>query len=156
MKTFKLTKETFIEYTTEHEDLSYVLVEDLDTLEKNINSMKTLIEYFNTEYKWDEMFNIADVYNRINDGHYVFIFYYKEQPVGYRWFKKLNNDSCFTYNLYITNVVERPKESSNWFYSNTTKIIFKKFKEIRMEVFEWNIAAIKLVYSFGAKCITLL
>ena len=91
MKTFKLTTETFIEYTTEHEDLSYVLVENLDTIEKNINSMKTLIDYFNTEYKWDEMFNISDVYNRINDGHYVFIFYYKEQPVGYRWFKKLNN-----------------------------------------------------------------
>jgi hypothetical protein len=156
MKTFKLTKETFIEYTINHEDLSYVLVEDLDTLEKNINPMKTLIDYFNTEYKWDEMFNITDVYNRINNNHSVFIFYYKEQPIGYMWFKKLDDNSCFTYNLYITNLIERPKESSNWLYNNSNKIIFKKFKEIRMEIFEWNVAAIKLVYSSGAKCITLL
>ena len=156
MKTFKLTKETFIEYTTEHEDLSYVLVKDLDTLEKNINSMKTLIDYFNTEYKWDEMFNITDVYNRINDDHYLFIFYYKEQPLGYRWFKKLDNTTCFGYNLYVTKYIDRPTNASKWFYNKTSGTMLEKYDTIKVEIFEWNIAAIKLALSVGAKCITLL
>jgi hypothetical protein len=156
MKTFKLTKETFIEYTKIDTNLSYILIDNLDSLEKNINSIKTLIDYFNKEYKWDVMFNVDDVYDRIKDGHGVFICYYKNYPIGYMWFKELDKDNCFTYNLYVTNIVERPKYTSYWFYNQTNKMILKKFKEIKMEIFEWNVSAIKIVHQSGAKCLTIL
>jgi hypothetical protein len=156
MKTFKLTKQTFIEYTTEHEDLSYVLVEDLGTLEKYINPMKTLIDYFNTEYKWDGMFNIDEVQNRIIFGLTLFILYYDKQPIGYVWFKKLDNTTCLGYNLYVTKQMDRPTNAPKWFYNKATLTMLEKYDTIKVEIFEWNIAAIKLVYSFGSKCITLL
>jgi len=156
MKTFKLTKEAFIEYTTEHDDLSYVLVEDLDTLEKNINSMKTLIDYFNTEYKWDGMFNIDEVKNRIISGLTLFMLYYDKQPIGYIWFKEIDKNTSYLYNLYVTNTIKRPNYSPLWFVNKTVFYILQYYKTITIETHEWNVAAIKIFYKSGAKSLTIL
>ncbi len=48
-----------------------------------------LIDFFNLEYKWPEMFTIQDVNKRIENKETAFLLYYKNTSIGYVWFKKI-------------------------------------------------------------------
>jgi hypothetical protein len=97
------------------------------------------------------MFDIEEVENRIKNGHTLFILYYDSNPIGYVWFKKLDDNTCFGYNLYITKKVERPKHSSKWFYNKVCGIMLKEYNTIKVEIEDWNKVVFDLVESIGYK-----
>jgi hypothetical protein len=111
----------------------------------------SLINHFNKEYKWDDLFDIDEAKNRIISGHILFILYYDKQPIGYVWFKELGKDNCFGYNLYVTKKVERPTNAPKWFYNKVSGIMLEKYNTINVEIEDWNKVVFDLVESIGYK-----
>lgn len=108
-----------------------------------------LIDFFNLEYKWPEMFTIQDVNKRIENKETAFLLYYKNTSIGYVWFKKINENTCFGYNLYVTKKEKRPAFSPYWFYNNVTDYMLIDYDTIQVEVNEWNYAIIDIIKSIG-------
>jgi hypothetical protein len=113
----------------------------------------SLINYFNKEYKWDDMFDIEEVKNRIENSHILFILYYDSHPIGYVWFKELDDTTCFGYNLYVTKQIDRPITAPKWFYNKVSEIMLEKYDIIKVEIEDWNKIVFDLVESIGYKLI---
>jgi hypothetical protein len=118
-------------------------------LESVINDINTLINQFNSEYVWDNMFNTNDVISRILENQTLFILYYKKNPIGYVFFKKIKNNSYFGYNLYVTKKTKKPKYAAYWFYNNVTDIILCDSERIEVQVDDWNWAIIDIIKNIG-------
>ena len=147
MKYYQLNRNQYInkkQLTIERLELENIIA--FEYYEPHIVS---LINYFNKEYKWDGIFDIEEVKNRIITGHILFILYYDKQPIGYVWFKELNETTCFGYNLYVTKQIERPKDSPKWFYNEVSGIMLEKYNNINVEIEDWNKIVFDLVESIG-------
>jgi hypothetical protein len=149
MQKYQLNKENYIKEKELHiERLEFDNIIALDYFTTNI---LFLIDSFNKEYQWDGMFDIDEVKNRINKGHILFILYYDKQPIGYVWFKELNETTCFGYNLYVTKQIERPKDSPKWFYNKVSGAMLEKYNTINVEIEDWNKVVFDLVENIGYK-----
>jgi hypothetical protein len=71
MKHYQLNKEDYIEEA----DLHIVHIYNKMWSETYKDSLQLLINYFNEEYTWNEMFTIDDVINRIQTGDNLFLLY---------------------------------------------------------------------------------
>jgi hypothetical protein len=149
MVQYQLNKEDYIVEKKLH--IERLELDNIIALEYFTPNIQFLIDSFNKEYQWDGMFDIGEVKNRINKGHILFILYYDNQPIGYVWFKKLNETTCFGYNLYVTKQIERPKDSPVWFYNKVSGIMLEKYNTINVEIEDWNKVVFDLVESIGYK-----
>jgi hypothetical protein len=149
MKNYELNKNNYIKEKTL--TIEQLKLKNIIALEYFIPNIQFLIDSFNKEYKWDGMFDIDEVKNRIKNGHTLFILYYDKQAIGYVWFKKLDDNTCFGYNLYVTKKVERPKHSSKWFYNEVSGIMLKEYNTIKVEIEDWNKVVFDLVEEIGYK-----
>ena len=144
-----LNKKNYIKEKQLH--IERLELDNVIALEYFTPNIQFLIDSFNKEYQWDDMFDIDEVKNRINKGHILFILYYDNQPIGYVWFKELDKNICFGYNLYVTKQIERPKYSSKWFYNKVSGIMLKEYDTIKVEIEDWNKVVFDLVESIGYK-----
>ena len=147
MKYYQLNKESYIEES----DLHIVHIYDKMWSEAYKDSLQLLINYFNEEYIWDGMFTINDAVNRIENGDNLFLLYTNNRVIGYVWFKELDKDTCFGYNLYVTKKIDRPKSAPKWFYNKVSGIMLKSYKTIKVEIEDWNNIVFDLVESIGYK-----
>jgi hypothetical protein len=149
MKHYQLNRNEYIkEKQLTIERLEFENIIALEYYEPQIVS---LINYFNKEYKWDNMFDIQEVKNRIENGHILFILYYDSHPIGYVWFKELDDTTCFGYNLYVTKQIDRPTTAPKWFYNKVSGIMLEKYDNIKVEIEDWNKVVFDLVESIGYK-----
>ena len=149
MKKYQLNKENYIKEKQLH--IERLELDNMIALEYFTPNIQFLIDSFNKEYQWDGMFDIAEVTNRINTGHILFILYYDNRPIGYVWFKELNETTCFGYNLYVTKQIERPKNSAHWFYNKVSGMMLKQYDTINVEIEDWNKVVFDLVEGIGYK-----
>ena len=149
MKKYQLNKENYIKEKQLH--IERLELDNIIALEYFTPNIEFLIDSFNKEYQWDGMFNIDDVVHRINTGHILFILYYHTQPIGYVWFRELDKNNCFGYNLYVTKQIERPRHSPKWFYNKVSGIMLEKYNTINVEIEDWNKVVFDLVESIGYK-----
>lgn len=147
MKYYQLNRKDYIEEA----DLHIVHIYNKIWSETYKDTLQLLINYFNEEYTWDEMFTIDDAVNRIQNGDNLFLLYINNRVIGYVWIKELDNDTCFGYNLYVTKQIERPKEAPKWFYNKVSGIMLKNYKTIKVEIEDWNKVIFNLVESIGYK-----
>ena len=145
MKKFELNSNNFIE----EPELHIIHLYDKIFLDSYTDTMELLIRYFNQEYKWDNMFKISDVYNRIQKGDNLFILYLNRNAIGYVWFREMDKDTCFLYNLYVTNIIKRPKYSPIWFVNRVCSHMLKHYKKIQCECEDWHSAAQNTFVSNG-------
>jgi hypothetical protein len=146
---YVLNKENYIKEKQLHiERLELVNIIALEYFTPNI---QFLIDSFNKEYQWDGMFDIEEVENRIKNGHILFILHYDNQPIGYVWFKELDDTTCFGYNLYVTKQIERLKDSPKWFYNKVSETMLEKYNIIKVEIEDWNKVVFDLVEGIGYK-----
>jgi hypothetical protein len=109
----------------------------------------SLINHFNKEYKWDGMFNFDDVQNRIIKGHLLFILYCGNNAIGYMFYEPKDNNEFYLYNLYVTNCIQRPSYSANWFVDNTIKLLPNTFSKITCVCEDWHTSAHNVFKSNG-------
>lgn len=143
MKKYILKKENY------KKQLSLIIISDIDVFSFYKNCIQTLIDYFNTEYKWDNMFNINDVEHRIKNGEKLFLLHYDNTPIGYVFFKHIDEQTCFGYNLYVTKVVKRPDNAAYWFYNKASGTMLNEYKSIKVEIEDWNEVVFYIVKSIG-------
>jgi hypothetical protein len=146
---YVLNKENYIVEKQLH--IERLELDNIIVLEYFTPNIQTLIGYFNEEYQWDNMFDMNEVENRITNGHILFILYYDKHPIGYVWFREIDKDTCFGYNLYVTKQIERPKHSPKWFYNKVSGIMLKEYNNIKVEIEDWNKVVFDLVESIGYK-----
>jgi len=146
---YQLNREDYIKEKQLHiERLQFDNIITLDYFTPNI---QFLIDSFNKEYQWDDMFDIDKVKTRITNGHILFILYYDSHPIGYVWFKELDDTTCFGYNLYVTKQIDRPTTAPKWFYNKVSGIMLEKYDNIKVEIEDWNKTVFDLVESIGYK-----
>ena len=145
MKKYQINKENFIE----EKDLHIIHVYNKIWVDSYSDDMELLIRYFNQEYTWDSMFQISDVVKRVDSGDNLFLLYYGSRAIGYVFYKKLDEETCFGYNLYVTKLIERPKYAASWFYNRTTNKMLQSFKKINVEIEDWNKVVFDIVESIG-------
>lgn len=141
MKSYVLNRDNFIS-----EELS---IHQVYYLQDHVSDIQKLIDYFNSEYKWDGIFNIDDCKKRIDSGHILFLLKLNHLFIGYVWFREINPDVCFGYNLYVTKKVPRPKYAPTWFYRKVSGIMLEKYNFIEVEIDEWNEVVFELVENIG-------
>ena len=146
MKGYNLNKANYIKC---NENLNIIKIYDIKNLESYKIHIEQLIEWFNGEYVWDKMFNINDVFDRINNGHILFLLFYNNTAVGYVFFKPLNSVDCFGYNLYVTKKIDRPKNLAELFYNKVSGIILSDYENIKVEVEDWNSVVFKIIENIG-------
>jgi len=129
--------------------LSLVIVSDIDIFAFYKNAIENLINYFNQEYTWDKMFNIDNVEERIRNGERLFLLYYDNTAVGYVFFKHIDEQTCFGYNLYVTKIINRPKDSAYWFYNEASGAMLNTYKFIKVEIEDWNQVVLDMVKKIG-------
>lgn len=142
MRNLTYTNEIFQKYDNEVDGLSYTIIDRTNAIEDYHQIMINLIELFNSEYNWDGMFTIEDVLNRINDGQKLYILFLNSKEIGYIWIKEIDSETCFSYNLYVTKKIKRPKNSAVWFISKVYEWNLLKYKQIKLQIDSWNHAAI--------------
>jgi len=147
VKYYQLNKKNYILEKQLH--IERLELDNIIALDYFKPDIETLINYFNEEYKWDNMFTIKDVEDRINNGHTIFILYYDKQPIGYVWFKELDSKTTFGYNLYVTKKIHRPFNSAHWFYNKVSGIMLEKYNSIKVEIEDWNKVVFELVKNIG-------
>lgn len=147
MINFELNKNNFIEEV----ELNYIHLYNINFLQSYSDTIELLIRYFNDEYNWDKMFTINDVYDRIKNGDNLFILFLNRKAIGYVWFKEINKDICYLYNLYVTNIIKRPDYSPNWFVNKTCAHMLKYYKKIQCECEEWHTSAQNVFIKNGFK-----
>jgi len=149
MKKYQLNKENYIKEKQLH--IERLELYNIIALTHFKSDIQLLIDSFNKEYQWDGMFDINEVENRIKNHHTLFILYYHTQPIGYVWFRELDKNNCFGYNLYVTKQIERPGYSPKWFYNKVSGIMLEKYNTINVEIEDWNKVVFDLVESIGYK-----
>ncbi len=149
MKYYQLNKEDYIKEKQLH--IEKLELDNIIALGYFKSDIQFLIDSFNKEYEWDDMFDIREVKNRIKNHHTLFILYYDNKPIGYVWFKELDEITCFGYNLYVTKQIERPIDSPKWFYNKVSGIMLEKYNIINVEIEDWNKVVFDLVESIGYK-----
>jgi len=149
MKKYQLNKENYIKEKQLH--IERLELDNIIALEYFKPNIQFLIDSFNKEYQWDGMFDIKEVENRIKNYHTLFVLYYDTNPIGYVWFKELNETTCFGYNLYVTKQIERPKDSPKWFYNKVSGVMLEKYNTINVEIEDWNKVVFDLVENIGYK-----
>jgi hypothetical protein len=149
MLKYSLYKNDYIKQKEFH--IERLELDNIIALEYFKPDIQNLINYFNEEYKWDNMFDINEVETRINNGHIMFILYYDKQAIGYVWFKEIEMNICFGYNLYVTKKIDRPMDTPYWFYNKVTSIMLEQYDKINVEIEDWNKVVFRLVESIGYK-----
>lgn len=149
MKVYQLNKKDYIKEKELH--IERLELDNIIALEYFTPNIQFLIDSFNKEYQWDGMFDINEVQHRIKSGHILFMLYYDNEPIGYVWFKELNETTCFGYNLYVTKQIERPKDSPKWFYNKVSGTMLEKYNTINVEIEDWNKVVFDLVENIGYK-----
>ncbi len=151
MRKIIFTNDVFNKYEKSNADLRCILIENLQQLDTNKLYISSLIEHFNNRYKWDNMFDLKEVYERISNNHKLYILFYKNIEIGYVWVKQLDMDKCFAYNLFVRKNIERPNDSPKWLLSEVYGECLKMYKKIEMEIEDWNYAALSVVLSLVKK-----
>jgi hypothetical protein len=149
MKKYQLNKENYIKEKQLH--IERLELDNILALEYFTPNIQFLIDSFNKEYQWDGMFDINEVEHRIKNHHTLFVLYYDTKPIGYVWFKELNETTCFGYNLYVTKQIDRPNDSPKWFYNKVSGVMLEKYNTINVEIEDWNNVVFDLVESIGYK-----
>lgn len=111
------------------------------------DSMKALIESFNEEYKWDDMFSYEDIIGRLESNHSLFILFFNKQPIGYVFFRELDSTTTFLYNLYVSRKIDRDNSVPLLFVNRVCAEMFDVYDDIELECEDWNTAAQKLFES---------
>lgn len=136
MVNYKLDKKDFINQKR------LFLIKVTNELEnREITHMETLIGYFNQEYTWDKMFKIEDVFDRLKNKHTLYILIYDNNPLGYVWFKELDDGSVLLYNLYVTKQIKRTKLLPVWFVNEVCSEMLQIYPTIKCECEDWNTSA---------------
>jgi hypothetical protein len=105
------------------------------------------IDLFNSEIKWDEMFDIQKALDRIERGEKMFVGYKNEDIFCYCWIKENHKDDYYIYNVFS----KKPKSLRKIGVVDMLYLVIKyhTIGKITAEVDEWNIQSQRVANRLG-------
>ena len=109
------------------------------------------IDLFNSEIKWDEMFDIQKALDRIERGEKMFVGYKNEDIFCYCWIKENHKDDYYIYNVFS----KKPKSLRKIGVIDLLYLVIKNYTtgKIRAEIDDWNGQSQKVANRLGASLI---
>jgi hypothetical protein len=94
------------------------------------------IDLFNSEIKWDGMFNVEQALHRIERGEKMFVGYKNEDIFCYCWIKENHKDDYYIYNVFS----KKPKSLRKIGVIDLLYLVIKNYTtgKIRAEIDDWN------------------
>jgi hypothetical protein len=127
-------------------DIIPLLVINLDTIDANIPIINQCIGLFNSQLKWDGMFNITEARRRVAGGDTMYVGIDSE-VYSYLWVNS-NPNYYFIYNVFSNNIRNNP----NYTGKNLLYSVIKSYlldKDCKCEIDEWNVPSINLFKKLG-------
>jgi|TARA_B100000287_G_scaffold428393_1_gene479710 RimJ/RimL family protein N-acetyltransferase len=106
----------------ESESPKEVDVRKYTSMNKDIESV---IDLFNNEIDWNDMYSIDDCYKRFNDGCFCFLLYQKEQPIGICWHYDIR-PNVFGFNGFVSKKKKNENGISQKFFDMMNYILYKE------------------------------
>lgn len=109
------------------------------------------IDLFNSEIKWDGMFNVEQALDRIERGERMFVGYKNEDIFCYCWIKENHKDDYYIYNVFS----KKPKSLRKIGVIDLLYLVIKNYTtgKIRAEIDDWNGQSQKVANRLGASLI---
>lgn len=114
-------------------------VETISTLEIIKDDIEHLIDRFNKEYTWDDMFTFEDTIKRVKNENLIYILYKDEFPIGYCFLRK----DGYIYNVFVSKEKKRTNKIPMEFIGDVINDIFNinELDYLFSECEEWNTSA---------------
>lgn len=137
LKKFELNHYELIERKTD-----IVIKQTID-----VSEIQTCIDLFNSEIKWDGMFDIEEALFRIKNGEKMFIGYKNKQIFSYCWLRKDNEKEYYLYNVFC-------KKSKSLRKVGVIDMLYLVIKnhtngKIKVEIDDWNTQSQKVAIGLG-------
>lgn len=138
---FELEEENLIE----REIPDYVFISQI----KNELIITNCIEFFNSEVKWDGMFDINEAKRRIDLGDRFFVGYQNGMIFGYSWLTRIEPKHYKIYNVF-SRKTEQPR---TYGATDMLYLVIKGYTKgiVTAEVDEWNEKSINVFNKLGFK-----
>ena len=109
------------------------------------------IDLFNSEIKWDEMFDIQKALDRIERGEKMFVGYKNEDIFCYCWIRQDNEQEYYLYNVFS----KKPESLRKIGVIDLLYLVIKNYTtgKIRAEIDDWNGQSQKVANRLGASLI---
>lgn len=134
MKYFVASKKEFIKIRTlEEMSCKVYIIDSLDLLEEHIESIETLIKHFNSYIKWDDMFDIREVIERVKNGNIIIITYYQSKPIGYIFINR-----GWVYNLFVSKINPKPNKTFLSLCNKAFELAIERYGKTAWECEDWN------------------
>jgi len=79
--------------------------------EEFTSDIQSVIDKFNTQIDWDEMYDEDESRRRFSMGSICYVLYNEDDPIGIVWFHPQDDTTVYLYNLFISKV-GRPESKS--------------------------------------------
>lgn len=125
-----------------------VLSDNLNIVEEtNERIIENCIEFFNSEIKWDGMFDLNEAKSRINKGDKFFVGYQNGIIFGYCWLTKLDINHHKIYNVFSRST----KQPRTYGATDMLYYVIKNYTkgDVIAEVDEWNTKSINVFMKLG-------
>jgi hypothetical protein len=107
------------------------------------------IDLFNSEIKWDGMFNVEQALHRIERGEKMFIGYKNECSFCYCWLRKDGEEDYYLYNVFS----KKPTSLRKTGVIDLLYLVIKNHTigKIHAEINDWNIQSQRVAKRLGFK-----
>ena len=105
------------------------------------------IDLFNSEIKWDEMFDIQKALDRIERGEKMFVGYKNEDIFCYCWIRQDNEQEYYLYNVFS----KKPESLRKIGVIDLLYLVIKNHTtgKIKVEIDKWNIQSQRVAERLG-------
>lgn len=128
-----------------------------------LRELELVVHYIHKQLPdWKDAPNIEDIHNRFSSKSFCFLFYYRNNCIGWNWgnpnvtpdwinvHTKLKEGEVYLGGCFVTNIVDRPSDAGvmnyNMFFDECIKL---GYNPMYGYCDDWNRVAIRINYSNG-------
>jgi hypothetical protein len=108
----------------------------------HLDKIREAIKLFNSEIDWAGMWNEADMIDRLDDNHILYLLESGTKTIGFVWY-----DTNYLYNTYVSHT--RTQGDSQDFINYTLHDLKTTYITIKLYCDDWNIRAQKFFKGIG-------
>ena len=138
-----------ITFTTKQKDLiDRKISSEINIIQtEDVNIIQQCIDMFNSEIKWNDMFDLNRAIDRIKNGNKMFVAFYKNQLFGYCWLESISLNTYSIFNVFS----KKEPVIRNYGATDLLYYVIKNHTHgnIIASVDEWNTKSINVFNKLG-------
>jgi hypothetical protein len=138
-----------ITFTTKQKDLiDREISSEINIIQtEDVNIIQQCIDIFNSEIKWNDMFDLNRAIDRIKNGNKMFVGFYKNELFGYCWLESISLNTYSIFNVFS----KKEPVIRNYGATDLLYYVIKNHTHgnIIASVDEWNTKSINVFNKLG-------